>query len=441
MLDERTMLQATLARLDGVANLEAPLVVCNVDHAHLVESQLTDLGARLVLEPEGRNTAPAVAAGALVLTEGGADPVMLVLPADHVITDEVAFRAAIATAVGRAAAGELVAFGVVPRYPETGYGYIRAGAAAGNGVRRIEAFVEKPDPATARAYVAGGDHLWNSGMFVFRASGYLEELGRWAPDIVEAVRRAVPVGTGGSESRGRVVTLDAASFAACRSDSIDFAVMEHTDRAVVVPLDAGWSDVGSWSALWGVAPKDDAGNVIVGDVVAVDVADSYLRADSRLLAVAGISDVIVVETGDAVLVVSMDHAQQVKEVVTALHDTDRHEAQHHAARRRRWGTFEAIAAGDGYLVGRFEVAPGGKLSLQPHHDRAEEWIVVAGTGVVEVGSDVVEVAAGSTVGIPAGAHHGVENSGEVPLVVVEVGLDATIDHQHVKQRDGDPDRR
>lgn len=324
LLDERTMLRATIDRLNGIPELRAPLVIANVEHRDLVASQLRAAGfepPHMILEPFGRNTAPAVAAAAIELAARGEDPVLLVLPADHVISDEAAFKEAVVTGTLHAEAGRLVTFGIVPSQPETGYGYIHRGEPVEPGAYRVDAFVEKPDAETAASYIASGNHFWNSGMFMFLASRYMEELETHTGAIAEATRQAVSAGTR-DES---VLVLDSDSFSACPSDSIDFAVMEYTEDGVMIPLDAGWNDVGSWQALWEIVPKDESGNALVGDVVAIDAEGSYVRSEGRLVTVAGIRDLVVIATPDAVLVVPRDRAQDVKNLVDRLTEDGRPE--------------------------------------------------------------------------------------------------------------------
>lgn len=323
LVDDRTMVRATLDRLDGL-DTAPPLVVANAAHADLVTAELEAVGAstnRVILEPFGRNTAPVAAVAALELTRDGEDPLMLLLPADHVIEDTDAFHEAVRHAVQLAATGNLVTFGIVPTSPETGYGYIRTGEPVDDVAFAISKFVEKPDLETARAYLSAGNYLWNSGMFVFRCSAYLAALEEFAPAL-----RAGSADTMAASVRDRGIHLDPGKFAATPSDSIDYAVMEHTSDGVVVPLDAGWNDVGSWTALWNIANKDDDGNVLVGDVVAIAATDSYVRADSRLVTVVGVDNVVVVETADAVLVTTLENAQQVRDIVGTLQEADRREA-------------------------------------------------------------------------------------------------------------------
>ncbi len=315
LVDDRTLIRATIDRLRGL-EADSPLIVANADHAPLVRNELESAGHdgnRVILEPLGRNTAPAAAVAALELTADGADPLMLLLPADHVIEDEDAFRAATRHACQLADAGKLVTFGIVPDRPETGYGYIRAGGSIDGTARVVAEFVEKPDAATAASYLASGNYLWNSGMFVFRCSDYLQALGRFAPEILQSCEATLL-----RSRRDDGLYLDAELFSATPSDSIDYAVMENTSDGAVVPLDAGWSDVGSWTALHDIAEADEQGNVIIGDVATVDTADSYIRADGRLVAVAGLENIVVVDTPDALLVTTLDRAQLVKDIVDKL---------------------------------------------------------------------------------------------------------------------------
>ncbi len=422
---ERTMLQDTWLRVAPLATL-APIVVANEEHRFLAGEQLRQAGvdgAAIVLEPVGRNTAPAIAAAALQAMAGGADPLLLVLPSDHVVRDATAFRAAVREAVPAAEAGALVTFGIVPEAPETGFGYIQAGAGqagasqagAGEGVREVLRFVEKPDAATAQAYVDDGGYYWNSGMFLFRASRYLEELGRFRPDMLDAVRVAFD----GSARDGDFVRLDKDAFAAAPSDSIDYAVMEKTARAMVLPVDIGWNDVGSWSALWAVSEHDADGNAHNGDVIAVDSRGSYVWS-RRMVALVGVDDLVVVETDDAVLVAAKDRVQQVKDVVARLKADDRSHAVLHREVHRPWGSYDSIDQDDGFQVKRIKVKPGGRLSLQSHKCRAEHWIVVRGTARVTRDNDVFELHANQSTYIPLGAKHRLENPGTEVLELIEV---------------------
>lgn len=419
LVAERTMLQETVARTEGLPGLARPIVVCNENHRFMVAEQLRELGTApqaIVLEPQGRNTAPAAAIAALLVSGGAdADPVLLVLPADHVITDVPAFQAAVA--VGRVAAesGSLVTFGVVPDRAETGYGYIRRGAGPGPAFS-VAKFVEKPDSATARGYVESGEYYWNSGMFMFRASAYLAELGRYAPAMLAACRAALA-------AAGRdldFLRLPAQEFASCPSDSIDYAVMEKTDRAVVVPLAAGWSDVGSWAALADALPRDAEGNVTAGDVLTEDSSGCYLHSTSRLVAAVGLRDHVVVETKDAVLVAPRDRVQDVKELVAELKARGRYETSLHREVYRPWGSYDSIDSGDRFQVKRLIVNPGATLSLQLHHHRAEHWVVVTGTAKVTRGDEVFTLSENESTYIPIGARHRIENPGKIPLHIIEV---------------------
>ncbi|MGY0650588.1 mannose-1-phosphate guanylyltransferase/mannose-6-phosphate isomerase [Luteimonas sp. A537] len=417
---EHTMLQDTWLRVAPLAAL-APIVVANEEHRFLAGEQLRQVGvegAAIILEPVGRNTAPAIAAAALQAMAGSADPLLLVLPSDHVVRDAGAFRAAVGEACAAAEAGALVTFGIVPEAPETGFGYIQAGAGkagAGNGVREVLRFVEKPDAATAQDYLDAGGYYWNSGMFLFRASRYLEELGRFHPDMLDAVRRA----SDGATRDGDFVRLDKDAFAAAPSDSIDYAVMEKTDRAMVLPVDIGWNDVGSWSALWQVSEQDADGNAGHGDVIAIGSRNSYAWS-RRLVALVGVDDLVVVETDDAVLVAHKDRVQEVKDVVARLKADDRSHAVLHREVHRPWGSYDSIDQDEGFQVKRIKVKPGGRLSLQSHRCRAEHWIVVRGTARVTRDNDVFELHANQSTYIPLGAKHRLENPGTEVLELIEV---------------------
>jgi len=434
MAEELTMVQATADRLTGLEGLGRPTVVCSAAHRHLIESQLGDRGLdpRLIIEPVGRNTAPAVAAAALDAAAAGDDPLLLVLPADHVIADAPAFKAAVTAAAPFAAAGHLVTFGIVPQSPETGFGYIEMGEAIETGAYVIDRFVEKPDEATAATYLAGGRHLWNSGMFMFRASRYLAELEAHEPEIAAAVRTAVAVGT-----EDGALELDADAFGACPSDSIDFAVMEHTTSGIVLPLDAGWNDVGSWDALWGLLDHDENNNAVTGDAVLLESRGSYVHATSRLVATYGIEDLVVVETPDAVLVVPRTRAQGVRQVVEALREAERPEADAASIENRPWGSFEVLTAGDRYQVKRLVVHPGAKLSLQSHQHRAEEWSIVNGTAEVTLGDSTQTYAEGESVSVAIGERHRLANPGQIPLVVIEVQLGSYLGEDDIERYEDD----
>jgi mannose-1-phosphate guanylyltransferase / mannose-6-phosphate isomerase len=417
---ERTMLQETWHRVAPLVDA-APIVVANEEHRFLAAEQLRQMGvehAAIMLEPVGRNTAPAIAAAALQAMAQGDDPLLLVLPSDHVVRDAEAFREAVRAASPAAGSGALVTFGIVPETAETGFGYIQAEAnpeGQGEGVRRVLRFVEKPDAATAQAYLEAGGYYWNSGMFLFRASRYLEELGRFRPDILAAVR----AGFDAAQRDGDFIRLDKEGFAASPSDSIDYAVMEKTDRAMVLPVDIGWNDVGSWSALWDVSEQDSDGNAGRGDVIAVDSRNSYAYA-RRLVALVGVDDLVVVETDDAVLVARKDKVQQVKEVVARLKAEQRSHAVLHREVHRPWGSYDSIDADAGFQVKRIKVKPGARLSLQSHKHRAEHWIVVRGTARVTRDNDVFELHANQSTYIPLGAKHRLENPGTDMLELIEV---------------------
>ncbi|MFM9434242.1 mannose-1-phosphate guanylyltransferase / mannose-6-phosphate isomerase [Janthinobacterium sp. CG_23.3] len=441
LVTDNTMLQETALRLAGLPGLMAPLVVCGNEHRFLVAEQLRDIGVAplaILLEPAGRNTAPAVAAAAHYLAAIDPEALMLVLPADHVITDVAAFHLAIGGAARQAGAGALLTFGIVPTAPETGYGYIRAGAAldGAESCYRVAHFVEKPDRATAQQCVSAGNYFWNSGMFLFRADSYLSELALYQPAIVAACEAAVRLGYRDLD----FCRLDEAAFSACPSDSIDYALMEHTAHAVVVPADIGWSDVGSWSALWQVQRADADGNVVRGDVYLDGVANSLVRAESRIVAVIGLQDLVVVETRDAVLVAHKDQVQRVKQVVAHLEAQQRTEHLRHTRVCRPWGYYEGIDAGERFQVKRITVNPGGKLSLQMHHHRAEHWVVVRGTARVTCGDSVKLLTENESTYIPIGMNHRLENPGKVPLHIIEVqsgsylGEDDIVRYEDVYQR-------
>ncbi len=423
LVSEHSMLQETLLRLSGWPEVSAPVVVCGNDHRFLVAEQLREIGVAplsIMLEPVGRNTAPAIAAAALHLRlqQPGEDALMLVLPADHVIRDVPAFHRAVQLAAVAAAGGKLATFGIRPSAPETGYGYIRLGEQLSgcDGVYTIDCFVEKPDLDTAVGYLASGDFFWNSGMFLFKPEVYLAELARLQPRIVEQTLQAFE----GSYRDLDFCRLEQKAFAECPADSIDYAVMEHTGLAAVIPVDIGWNDVGSWSALWEVQGRDGNGNSLRGDVYTDGVQDTLIRAESRIVAVIGVKDLIIVETADAVLVVHKDSAQDVKKVVEHLKRNARSEHEVHSRVYRPWGWYEGIDAGDRFQVKRIMVKPGEKLSLQMHHHRAEHWVVVSGTASVTRGVEVTLISENESTYIPIGMTHRLENPGKVPLHLIEV---------------------
>lgn len=421
LLSELSLLQETVRRVADPGRFAPPLLVCNEEHRFLVAEQLRAIGvapAQIVLEPTARNTAPAAAVAALIVAAADPDAAILLLPSDHHVDDVARFLEAVAAARKAAENGALATFGMTAARPETGYGYILRGTALPDapGCFRVERFVEKPDQATARAYVADGRYAWNSGMFLAKAGRLVAELERYAPDVLAAARAAIAGATADLD----FMRLDAAAFARAPSISIDYAVMEKTDRAAVVPAEMGWTDVGSWGALWDVAPRDDDGNTLIGDVIAADTRNSYVRADGRLVAVVGVENVIVVDTSDAVLVVPRAKAQDVKAVVDRLKAARRSEQQHHRRVYRPWGSYESVDAGERFQVKRLIVKPGGRLSLQKHARRAEHWVVVRGTARVTRGNEEFDLAENQSTYIPVGTVHRLENRTTEPLHLIEV---------------------
>jgi mannose-1-phosphate guanylyltransferase / mannose-6-phosphate isomerase len=421
LVGSASMLQATVARALALPGAQAPIVVCNHEHRFLVAEQLREMDvapAAIFLEPFGRNTAPAIAIAAMHIERNDADGLMLALPADHVIDDQAAFAAAVVLAAPAALAGRLVTFGIQPNGPETGYGYIAAGQplAGMPGVLSVRAFVEKPDLKTAEGYLAQGGYYWNSGMFVFSARRYLEELEAQRPEILRHAREAFAEQAIDLD----FIRLPGKLFAACPSESIDFAVMEGTRAAAVVPASIGWSDVGSWTSLWEISPKDAAGNVALGDTYLAETRNSYVRSESRLVAVLGVEDTVVVETRDAVLVMHKDHAQNIRKAVAHLEECGRTEHMFHVRVHRPWGWYEGVDEGERFQVKRIMVSPGGRLSLQMHHHRAEHWIVVSGTARVTVDGIEELVTENQSTFIPLGHSHRLENPGRIPLHLIEV---------------------
>lgn len=417
---ELTMLQETATRLNGVAEQAPALVVCNEEHRFLVAEQLRQIDRMpqdILLEPFGRNTAPALTLAALAVRAREPDALMLVMPADHVIRNQAAFHDAVQKGRVEALAGRLVTFGIVPTQPETGYGYIRKGPmlASADGYK-IDKFVEKPNNETAHTYLESGEYLWNSGIFMMTAARWLEEIRRFRPDIADACMTAWH----GGKRDMDFLRIDKESFGHCPGESIDYAVMEKTDNAVVIPLDAGWSDIGAWSSLWSVSQRDTDGNVQQGDVLALDTHNALLIAQHRFVAVVGLEDVIVVETADAVLVVHKDKAQDVKTIVSRLKETKRSEHISHRKVYRPWGAYEGVDVGERFQVKRITVNSGAALSLQMHHHRAEHWIVVKGTARVTRGDDVFLLTENQSTYIPLGTKHRLENPGATPLEMIEV---------------------
>ena len=417
LVSQHTMVQETLLRLSGLSGLTAPIAVCNEDHRFMMAEQLWEIGqkpAAIILEPMGKNTAPAVAMAALSATSE--DDVLLILPADHAITNIEPFQAAVIQAETLAKQGYLVTFGVVPRHPETGYGYIMKDSERIGDAYKVAAFVEKPDLSTAKNYVKSGDYLWNSGMFAFTAKNFLDELAKYNPEMLSVCKQALSA----AQTDLDFIRLDKAIFSTCPSDSIDYAVMEKTDKAAVIPLDAGWNDVGSWSALWDVTEKDSFGNAISGDVLTVDTKNSYIYSENKLVAVIGAEDLVVVETKDAVMIAPKSRVQEVKAIVEQLKKQGRSEAQVHRKAYRPWGHYDSVDSGERHQTKRIVVKPGGKLSLQKHHHRAEHWVVVKGTALVTRGDEQILLTENESTYIPLGTVHRLENPGVIPLEIVEI---------------------
>lgn len=419
MYNQHTMLQNTVIRLNDMDGMDAPLIVCNDVHRFMTAEQLHQMDVKpraIILEPAAKNTAPAIALAAIQLTAQAGDPVMLVLPADHRINDVPAFHRGIQKGKTLADDGYLITFGIVPDTPETGYGYIQKGDSLDDTVCRIQRFVEKPDLNTARSYLDSGDYCWNSGMFMFKASAILKELEAHAPDMVNTCKKAVTQGRQDLD----FFRVDPAVFDQVAADSIDYAVMEKTGRGVMVSLDAGWNDLGSFDALWQTEQKDTRDNVIKGDVLIHDVNGSYINAQSRLVAAVGMDAVVVVETRDAVLVAPRDRVQDVKKIVNQLKSQRRSESANHAKVYRPWGDYETIDQSLRYQVKRITVKPGAKLSLQKHFHRAEHWTVVSGTAIVTRGKETLMLKEDQSTYIPLGTVHRLENPGKIPLELIEV---------------------
>jgi mannose-1-phosphate guanylyltransferase/mannose-6-phosphate isomerase len=417
----RTMLQETAMRLEGVTGGNPTLVVCNEAHRFLVAEQLrsTGVSAKILLEPEGRNTAPAIALAALAAVRdrkpGDEPPMLLVMPADHVIKDRSAFVAAVTAGMDAAKAGKLVAFGIVPTEPHTGYGYIEADADGLNAVA-IRSFVEKPDLSSATSMLKSGRYYWNGGIFMFRAESFLQELARFAPDMLTTCERSMQSAKVDTD----FLRPDADIFKTCAADSIDYAVMEKTDKAAMVPLDAGWSDVGSWSALHDVSERDSDGNTFIGDVISHDCENSYVSSKNRLVGVVGLDNIVVVEDKDAVLVASKDRSQDVKFLVDYLKKNGREETKLHRQVFRPWGSYDSIDADDGFQVKRLIVNPGAVLSLQKHAHRAEHWVVVRGTARITRDDEEFDLGVNEKTYIPIGAVHRIANRGTEPAHIIEV---------------------
>jgi mannose-1-phosphate guanylyltransferase/mannose-6-phosphate isomerase len=418
---DQTLLQATLTRLNGLEELDLPIVVCNEEHRFTTAEQLHEINGEealgdILLEPVGKNTAPAVALAAIHALQKHDDALLLVLPADHVVRDRDVFQQAVRKAVAAAKDDHMVTFGVVPTKPETGYGYVRRGDSIGDSLYRVSQFVEKPDMEKAKAYVDSGEYYWNSGMFLFKASLYLDELGELNPKMVDACQLALDQ----SQHDLDFIRLGKEAFLSCPSDSIDYAVMEKTSKAAMVPLDAGWNDIGSWDALWEIESKDADGNVLRGDVLAHDSKECMVRAEDKLVTLVGVENLVVIETKDAVLVASKDSVQDVKTIVDKLRDEHRSEAELHREVYRPWGKYDGIDVGGRFQVKRITVKPGESTSLQLHYHRAEHWIIVSGIAEITCNDETFLCAENQSAYIPQGSKHRISNPGKLPMEMIEV---------------------
>lgn len=419
LIDGKSLLQRTLERVKHIPHLGQPIVICNQDYRFITAEQLHDIGftnAQIILEPEGKNTAPAATLAALHLAAQHKDALLLILPADHVINDYEKFVAAVQQAAIVAQQGKLVTFGVVPTKPETGYGYIRKGQAVDSVAYQVQQFVEKPNRETAEDYIQSGNYFWNSGMFMFQITSYLREVEQHAPDILAACKRCI---------QEMNIDLDfyrikADLFAECRNESLDYAIMEKSSNMAVVPLASDWSDVGSWNAMWDIHKVDYQGNAVKGDVMSYEINNCYLHAESRLVAAVGVSDIAVVETADAVLVTHKDRCQDVKMLVNSLKQNKRSEIEHHRRVYRPWGYYETLSNGPHFHVKHLVVKPSAKLSLQMHKQRSEHWIVIKGMATVTRGEEVFELHANQSTFIPVNTKHRLENVNDEPLEIIEV---------------------
>lgn len=419
LYDKNSMLQTTIERLNGLGNIAEPLIICNEEHRFIVAEQLREinqLANNIILEPFGRNTAPAVALAAIQIAKQDPDGILLVLAADHVINDEEAFYKSINSAIFYAQINKLVTFGIIPSYPETGYGYIKKGIEMGEGAFAVEKFVEKPSQQKATSYISSGQFLWNSGLFMFKAISYLQELQKYSPNILECCELALKSTSADLD----FIRLDKEAFSRCPSDSIDYAVMEHTDDAIVVPMDAKWSDVGSWSSLWDISSKDADNNVLNGDVIVTNSTNNYIRAESRLVATVGVTNLVIIETKDAVLVMDKNECQQVKQIIEKLKKDNRNEHCHHRESYRPWGKSDLIDSGAHYKVKSTKIKPGGKISLQIHHHRSEHWVIVSGTAQITLGKKTQLLSENQSIYIPLGEKHSVENIGKIDLEMIEI---------------------
>ncbi|WP_071809254.1 mannose-1-phosphate guanylyltransferase/mannose-6-phosphate isomerase [Franconibacter pulveris] len=418
LTSESTMLQDTLQRLEKVEH-QPPFIICNESHRFIVAEQLRKANLKhsgILLEPVGRNTAPAVALAALYANRNNNDPLLLVLAADHVINNTDAFAESIKNAIHLANNNHLVTFGIVPDKPEVGYGYIKKGNEISSNAYQVDAFVEKPNLDKAQHYIEDGHYLWNSGMFMFKASVFLKELEKFRPDILSACKASLEM----PETDLDFIRLHQDNFRNCPDDSIDYAVMEKTDSAIVIPLDANWSDVGSWSSLWDISNKDSSGNFVRGDVIIDSSSRSYVYSQHRLVAAVGVEDLIIVETKDALLVAQRDQVQKVKNIVSKLKQAERSEHIQHREVFRPWGSHDTIAEGDRYQVKHVVIKPGQKTAIQVHHHRAEHWVVVSGTAKVYYDEKTYLVAENESTFIPIGVAHAIENPGKIPLEIIEV---------------------
>lgn len=418
LTSQNTMLQETVARLKNLEH-QAPLFICNEEHRFIVAEQLRQENVKhsgIILEPVGRNTAPAIALAAIKAMQAGKDPLLLVLAADHVIQDNDAFTRVIEQAIDAAENGNLITFGIVPTTPEIGYGYIKKGESYDNIIHKVDSFVEKPDLATAKNYLACKEYFWNSGMFLFKASCYLRELKKYCPDILNSCELAIQ----NSHDDLEFTRINPDIFATCPDNSIDYAVMEHAENVLVVPMDAGWSDVGSFSSLWDVSPKDQQSNVIIGDVLTENTTNSYIYSQNKLVSTVGVDNLVIVETKDAVLVANKNNVQDVKNIVNQLKLSGRSECEQHREAYRPWGTHDDIAEGQRFHVKHLKVKPGEKTALQMHYHRAEHWIVVQGTAKVTNGDKCFILSENESTYIPIGSAHRIENPGRIDLHLIEV---------------------
>ncbi|AMQ94169.1 mannose-1-phosphate guanyltransferase [Aggregatibacter actinomycetemcomitans] len=423
-----TMLQATIDRINQMSTSE-PIIITNEQHRFIVAEQLREYGvkSRIILEPVGKNTAPAIALAAFEAIKHGEDPILLVLAADHVVLNKEAFQTSVRNALVQAQTGYLVTFGIVPTAPETGYGYIQRGEKITEEAYKVERFVEKPNFETAEKYVASGNCYWNSGCFMFKASCYLHELRKFALEIYEACEKA----TSNRLKNNDFIRVDVDEFLKCPDDSVDYAVIEKTDKAIVVPMDAGWSDVGSWSALWEVSDKDENQNSYHGDVIMKNTSGCYIYAPNKLVAAVGLENIVIVDTKDAVLVADRSKVQEVKQIVEQLKKEDRREYKEHREIYRPWGRSDAIAQGERYKVNRITVNPGESEETQVHYHRAEHWIVVSGMAKVTKGEQESLITENQSIYIPVGVPHQIANLGKIPLELIEVQSGGYLDDDDV----------